>query len=231
VLLIVTVVLAALAWRARPQARPVVLLAVLLPVALSVAYIAVLTPGAASQARYFSIALPHVALLPVLAWPYLKVRPVLVGGAAVLVAAAIINTTLAISDADTPSATTLDGRRPVVMDNLARGVLLRILWDAPPSTPVYAADQQTLLSTTDRWLHCEEPSPCHERAVTLATQVQYEATAEGQVQILTVAADVRDVTPEPSLDDLAQRYLLSAPTTGSVAGSTSLAAGVIHAGR
>lgn len=229
VVLIATVVLAALAWRARPQARPVILLAVFVPVALSAAYIAVLTPGAASQARYFSIALPHVALLPVLAWPYLKVRPVMFAAAAVFAAAAIINTTQAISEANTPPATTIDGSRPVVMDNLARGVLLRILWDAPPSTPVYAADQQTLLSTTDRWLFCEDPSPCHDRAVTLATQVQYEATAEGQLDILNAAADVREVTPEPSLDDLAQRYLLSAPT-GSVAGASSVA-GAIHDGR
>ena len=227
--LIVTAVLAVLAWRARPQARPVIAVAVVVPVALSAAYVAVLTPGAASQARYFALALPHVALLPVLAWPYLKARPVLFVAAAVLVAATVINTMLAVSEASTPPATTLDGDRPVVMDNLARGVLLRILWDAPPSTPVYAADQRTLLSTTDRWLHCEDPSPCHERPLTLATQVQYEATAEGQIQILDAAADVRVVTPEPSLDDLAQRYLLSAPT-GSVAG-TSSATGVIHAGR
>jgi hypothetical protein len=229
VVLIATAVLAVLAWRARPQARPVVALAVVVPLALSAAYIAVVTPGAASQARYFSIALPHVALLPVLAWPYLKVKPVLFVAAAAFVAAVVINTTLAISEAGTPPATVLDGDRPVVMDNLARGVLLRILWDAPPQTPVYAADQQTLLNTTDRWLRCTQPSPCHQREVTLATQVQYEATELGQLQILSAAEEVRDVTPEPPLDDVAQRYRLSAPTTGAVAG-TSSAAGVIHTG-
>jgi hypothetical protein len=230
VVLIATVLLAVLAWRARPQARPVVVLAVLVPVALSAAYIAVLTPGAAIDARYFSIALPHVALLPVLAWRYLRVRPVLFVAATVVVAAMVINTTVAIDEAAPPPATTLDGSRPVVMDNLARGILLRILWDTPPATPVYAADQQTLLSTTDRWLRCEDPSPCHEREVTLATQVQYEATAMGQTLILNAADDVREVTREPSLDDLAERYRLSAPTAGAVAGVAS-GAGVIHAGR
>jgi hypothetical protein len=216
-LLIITALLAVLAWRARPAARPLVWLAVWVPAALSAAYVAVLSPGAASQARYFSIALPYVALLPVLAWPYVRVRPLPAIAAAVFVAAAVSNVALATRATDTPLPATLDAERPVVIDNLARGVLLRMLWDAPPSTPVYAASQETLLHTTDRWLYCSEPSPCHQRALTLATQVQYDATTSGQAQILDAAADVRDVTPEPALDDLAERYRLSAPTTGAVA--------------
>jgi hypothetical protein len=228
-MLVVTALLALLAWRARPAARPLIWLAVWGPVMLSAAYVAVLTPGAASQARYFSIALPHVALLPVLAWPYLRIRPLPALAAAVFVAAAVANVALATRAADTPPAATLDAGRPVVIDNLARGVLLRILWDAPSATPVYAASQDTLLSTTDRWLRCAEPSPCHEQALTLATQVQYEATRSGQAQILDAASDVRDVIPEPALDDLAKRYRLSAPTTGAVA-RVRVGDGDIHAG-
>jgi hypothetical protein len=227
--LLVTALLAVLAWRARPEARPEIWLAMWVPVVLSAAYIAVLSPGAASQARYFAIALPHVALLPVLAWSYLRIRPVLVIAAAVFVAAAGANIARAADRAGTPPPARLDASRPVVVDNLARGVLLRIMWDAPPSLPVYAADQETLLDTTDRWLRCAEPSPCRGRALTLATQVQYDATESGQTEILAAAEDVRDVTPEPALDDLAERYRLSAPT-GAIAAVTSSGAGAIHAG-
>ena len=255
-LLIGTALLAVLAWRARPEARPEIWLAVWIPVVLSAAYIAVLSPGAASQARYFAIALPHVALLPVLAWPALRapvlripvsrvpvlrarqrhdddggapataaaarqVRPALVIAAAVFVVAVGANLVRAVDAAGTSPPARLDAGRPVVVDNLARGVLLRIMWDAPPSLPVYAADQQTLMETTDRWLRCAVPSPCNGRPLTLATQVQYDATRAGQEEILAAAADVRDVTPEPALDDLAERYRLSAPTGAIAAGTSS----------
>lgn len=231
-LLVATLVLAVLAWRARPAARPLIWLAVWVPAMLSVAYVAVLSPGAASEARYFSIALPYVALLPALAWPVLRARPLLALTAGVVVAAAGVNLALALRAVDPPAPATLDDDAPVVMDNLARGVLLRLLWDAPPSAPVYAADQQTLLETTDRWLVCDEPSPCHRRTVTLATQVQYDATAAGQREILRVAAEVRDVRPDAPVDDLAERYRLSAPIAGAGSGSavSTSRAGAIQAG-
>jgi hypothetical protein len=206
-----TVVLAVLAWRVRPDARPVVWLAVWVPGVLCAAYVAVLTPGAAIEARYFSIALPYLTLLPVLAWPYLRVRAVAATAVGVFVAAGIVSTTLAVRAANEPPPATLADGRPVAIDNLARGVLLRILWDTPPSTPVYAADQETLLETTERWLDCDRPSPCHDRAVTFATQPQYDATTQGQLALLDAAAQVRHVTPEPALDDVAMRYRLSAP--------------------
>lgn len=214
VVLIVTAMLAVLAWRVRPNARPVIWVAVWVPAVLAAMYVAVLSPGAASEARYFSIALPYVAFLPVLAWPYVRVPPVAVLAVGVLAVAAVANVTLAARAADT-SPMVLTGDRPVVLDNLARGVLLRIVWDLPASTPVYAADHPTLLRTTDRWLECTEPSPCRNRAVTLASQVQYDATAVGQQQVLNAAADVRIVTREPPLDEVAERYRLSAPMAGA----------------
>lgn len=214
-LLIVTAVLAVLAWRAAPEARPIVVVAVWVPAVLAAFYVGVRSPGAASQARYFSVALPYVAFLPVLAWPALRAwRPVPALATAALVAAAVVNITAATGAIDTRPPATLDGDRPVVLDNLARGVLLRILWDAPPDTPVYAADQATLLATTDRWLACTRPSPCNGQPLTLATQVQYDATEVGQLRVLAVADEVRAVTREPSLDGLAERYRLSAPSSG-----------------
>ena len=218
VLLLVTAVIAVLAWRARPRARPVVWLAVWIPVAMAAAFLATISPGPAWQARHFSFALPFVAFLPVAAWPYVRARPVAVLAAAVFLAAAAVNVTAFVRGAQVPPAATLDGPQPVVLDNLARGVLLRILWDAPPDLPVYAADQPTLLATTDRWLRCDAPLPCHARPVVLATQVQYDATAAGQAALLTAARTVRRVVPAPALGPIAagyrtmaDRYRLSAP--------------------
>jgi hypothetical protein len=211
-----TLVLAVLAWRIRPAARPLIWLAVWVSAVLDAAFVAVMTPGAAHEARYFSIALPYLALLPAMAWPYLRVRTVLTIAVAAFVAAGVVNATAATRAANPPPPARLADGRPVVLDNLARGVLLRILWDAPSTIPVYAADQERLLETTERWLDCDVPSPCHDRAVTFATQVQYEATEEGQRELLEAAAQVRRVTAEPALDDLAMRYRLSAPIAGSV---------------
>jgi 4-amino-4-deoxy-L-arabinose transferase-like glycosyltransferase len=235
VLLVAAAVLAVLAWRARPPARPLVFLAVWLPTTLALAFLAAVSPGAAWQARYFSIALPFVAFLPAAAWPALRVRvagvrPVAAIAVAVFVAAAVVNTSAFATAANAPPAETLDGPDPAVLDNLARGVLLRILWDAPADLPVYAADQATLLATTDRWLRCPTDLPCHARPVTLATQVQYEATAAGQQAVLSAAREVRRVSPAPAIDAISERYRLSAPTT--VASSTAVdePAGAVHAG-
>ncbi len=216
-LLLVAVALALVAWFARPAARPIVWLAVWIPAFLSVAYLAAVSPGASYQARYFSIALPWLAFLPAAAWPVLRARPaVVVAAALAFTAAAVVNLGAFVDAADEPPAVTLDGPRPAVLDNLARGVLLRILWDAPPDLPVYAADQATLLATTDRWLRCDPGLPCHDRPIVLTTQVQYDATASRQAAILDAAREVRDVTPAPRIGVIAERYDLSAPT-GEVA--------------
>lgn len=211
-LLVLVVVLAVLAWRTHPGARPIVWLALWVPAAMAVAFLAAVSPGAAWQARYFSIALPWIAFLPALAWPVLRARPVAVAAAAVFVAAAVVNTAAFVRAANAPPATTLDGPQPAVLDNLARGVLLRILWDAPPDLAVYAADQPTLLATTDRWLRCAPSLPCHERPLMLATQVQYEATEGGQRAVLEAASEVRRVVQVAGIDAIAERYRLSAPT-------------------
>ena len=226
----VAVVLAALAWRARPGARPLVWLAVWVPGVMSVAYLAALSPGAAYEPRYFSIALPYLAFLPVLAWPYLKARPVAVVAAAMFVTAAIVNVVSLAEVARRPPAVTLEGPQPVVLDNLARGVLLRILWDAPPQLPVFAADQLTLLRTTSRWLRCAEELPCHKRPLVLATQVQYEATAAGRTAILREAAEVRKVTVAPAIDEIADRYRLSAPIAATARRSSLSSVALIHNG-
>jgi hypothetical protein len=211
--LVIAAALAVVAWFARPRARPIVWLAVWLPACFSAAYLAAISPGASYQARYFSLALPWLAFLPVAAWPILRRRPlVAVAAALAFTVAAVVNLGAFLDAADEPPATTLDGPRPAVLDNLARGVLLRILWDAPPELPVYAADQSTLLATTDRWLRCAEGSPCADRPIVLTTQVQYDATASGQRALLDAAREVREVTPAPDIGLIAERYDLSTPT-------------------
>lgn len=211
VLLAATIAIAVLAWRERPAARPIVWLAVWVPGVTAVAYLAAVSPSAAYRAQYFSIAMPWVAFLPVLAWPHLRPPPVRTTVAAVVAIAALVNVTAFARLAAAPPATILEGPQPAVLDNLARGVLLRILWDAPPSLPVFAADQATLLATTDRWLRCDTQLPCHARPVVLTTQVQYEATADGQRELLAAAGRVRRVSPAPDIGDIAERYKLSAP--------------------
>ena len=230
-LLVATAAVAVLAWRARPQARPVIWLAVWMPAAMVVAFLAAVSPGAAWQARYFSIALPFVAFLPVAAWPYLRVRPVALIAVATFFAAAAVNVAAFARAAQAPPAATLDGPQPAVLDNLARGVLLRILWDAPPDLPVFAADQQTLLATTDLWLRCDPALPCHARPVVLATQVQYDATEAGQDALLDAAREVRRVSPAPAIDTIAERYRLSVPTAvASGTASSVRAAGSTQSG-
>jgi hypothetical protein len=232
--LTVTAVLAVLAWRVRTRARPVVWIAVWVPAVLAVLYVSGTSPAAASEARYFSIVLPYVVFLPVLAWPYLRIRPVAALAAGVFVVAAVANVTHALREDDTAPTTPLTGDRPVVLDNLARGVLLRMVWDLPPATPVYAADQATLLRTTDHWLECTQPSPCRDRAVTFASQPTYEATAVGQERILAVADEVRSVTVEPPVDEMTTRYRLSAPIAGVGSSTTgrlgAARTGSIHSG-
>lgn len=229
-LLVATAAIAVLAWRARPEARPVIWLAVWMPAAMVAAFVAAVSPGAAWQARYFSIALPFVAFLPFAAWPFLRVRPVAVLAVAAFCAAAVVNVVAFARAADAPPAATLDGPQPAVLDNLARGVLLRILWDAPPDLPVYAADQHTLLATTDRWLRCAPPLPCHGRPVMLTTQVQYDATEAGQAALLAAARKVRRVVPAPAIDTIAERYRLSAPTAVASGTGSSGAAGPSQSG-
>lgn len=224
--LIAAAVLAVLAWRATPAARPIVWLAIWLPVAMGAAYLAALSPGAAYEARYFSIALPWIAFLPVAAWSTLRVRPALLAATAVFAVAAMLNVSAGVRAATEPPVATLDGPQPVVLDNMARGVLLRILWDAPSDLPVYAADQSTLLATTDRWLRCDDRLPCHRRPVTLATQVQYQATQRGQQALLDAARRVRRVSPERGIGTIAERYWLSEPSTaGAGTGASATAAG------
>lgn len=230
VLLAVGAVTAVVAWRAQASTRPVVWLAVWTPAVVAGTYLAAVSPGAAYEARYFSVALPWVAFLPVLAWRQLRAAPVAVVGIALFITAAVVNLSAFTRAADAPPAVTLDGPQPVVLDNLARGVLLRILWDAPPGLPVYAADQPTLLATTDRWLRCDGQLPCDGRPVMLATQVQYDATAEGQAAILDAAREVRRVSPAPDIDAIAERYRLSAPTAAGRASSVAAVGAASHAG-
>lgn len=226
VVLTAVAVMAVLAWRARPAVRPIVWLAIWLPSAMAVAYLAALSPGAAYEARYFSIALPWVAFLPVAAWSSLRLRPAVVAATAVFAVAAVVNVSAWVRAASEPPVATLQGPQPAVLDNLARGVLLRVLWDAPPTLPVYAADQPTLLATTDRWLRCDATLPCHREPLTLATQVQYQATERGQQALLDAARRVRQVLPGPAIGAIAERYRLSAPSTLS----TSNDSGVSSAG-
>lgn len=176
---------------------------------LVAAYLAALSPAGAYQARYFTIALPFLAFLPVLAvWSLRHQRAVAVAAAVLAAVVVSANGAWLLRQAGQPPAQTLTGQSPVVVDNLARGVLLRVLWDAPADTRVYAADQKTLLLTQSRWLDCDD-GPCAETPVVYVTRAEYEATERGRSAILAEAAQTRRVTRIEDVGDVAERYWLT----------------------
>lgn len=196
-------------WLRRGPGAVVVWLAVWTSGVLLASYLAAVSAGAAHEPRYFTIALPFVVFLPMLAWwRTCHVRAITV--AAGILAAALVSANGAfwLHQARQPPAETVSTRYPVVIDNLARGVLLRILWDAPSRMQVYAADQPTLLATESRRLDCEV-GPCASTPVVHVSQVQYETTEEGRAAILEQAEETRHVTRIDDIDDIADRYWLT----------------------
>ena len=116
-------------------------------------YLLFVSPGSAMDAKHLSAVWPFAAFLPVLALGRLPRRAraaVAVPFAVALVGAGSVAALDAPHGADGGPAE-LERTRGVVLDNVARGVLPRVVWRAPDRAQVLAADQRRLLARPETW--------------------------------------------------------------------------------
>lgn len=118
-------------------------------------YLLFVSHGLAMTPKYLAAAWPFMAFVPVLAAARLPSRGRLAVGAvgcALLsafgaLAAARINT-----DGEPPAPGAVVTRADsVVVDNVARGIFPRVVWELPPNARVFAAEQRRLLADPGRW--------------------------------------------------------------------------------
>ena len=123
-------------------------------------YLTFVSPGSAMDFKHLSSVWPFAAFVPVLAlagwgtWSRARVAIAAGGGAALVAAGAV-----AVLGSPAPGvmapegpATALERADVVLLDNVARGVLPRVLWRVPDRARVFAAHQQHLLDDPDAWL-------------------------------------------------------------------------------
>jgi hypothetical protein len=161
-LLALAVLVAATSWSCLRSGRDPVaalprgampLLFVWLALAHAALYLVFVSPGSAMDAKHLSAVWPFAAFVPVLVFERLPRRAR--AAAAVPFAVALVGAgTVAALDAPhgadgRPAA--LERARGVVLDNVARGVLPRVVWRVPDRAPVLAADQRRLLAQPEIW--------------------------------------------------------------------------------
>ena len=116
-------------------------------------FLSFVSPGGAMGFKHLSVVWPFAAFLPVLAIGALPRRirmPVAAIGGVLLVAA---GTVAALGRFPAPGARpALERADTVLLDNVARGVLPRVVWRLPDDTRVFAADQRHLLANPESWL-------------------------------------------------------------------------------
>lgn len=78
--------------------------------------------------------------------------------------------------------------RNVVVDNVARGVLPRIVWSLPDEVPVFAAPQDHLLTHPEQW------QPRLGAGSVYVSDLAYGGTVERQARILELLAEVGEPT-------------------------------------
>ncbi|HLL86247.1 MAG TPA: glycosyltransferase family 39 protein [Thermoleophilaceae bacterium] len=144
---------------ARPgDGRAMVLVFVWLTAANAALFLAFVSPSSAMDFKHVSTLWPFAAFVPVLAVGRVPRRartPVAIAGAAALAAAGSV-AALGQGPGAGP-APALERARGVVLDNVARGVLLRVVWRVPDAARVFAAQQHRLLDRPDAWLPELEP--------------------------------------------------------------------------
>jgi hypothetical protein len=118
-----------------------------------VLFLSFVTPGGAMAFKHLSAVWPFAAFVPVLALEALFRRaraPTAAAGGVALAAAGAIAVLGHLPRSETPPA--LERARGVVLDNVARGVLPRVVWRLPDEARVFAADQRHLLEHPTAWL-------------------------------------------------------------------------------
>ena len=141
--------------RAAERLSPVAMALVFtgLATAHAVLFLSFLSPGGAMGFKHLSVLWPFAAFVPVLAIGALPQRARLPAGAVggALLAAAGAAAALGHHPPRGP-APALERADAVLIDNVARGVLPRIVWRLPDGTRVFAADQRRLLTDRRDWL-------------------------------------------------------------------------------
>lgn len=124
-----------------------------LAAAHAVLFLSFLSPGAAMDFKHLSAVWPFAAFVPVLAIGALprraRVPAGVVGGTLLAAAGAIAALGHYPASGPTPALERADA---VLIDNVARGVLPRVVWRLRDDTRVFAADQRHLLAHRRDWL-------------------------------------------------------------------------------
>jgi hypothetical protein len=119
----------------------------------AVLFLSFLSPGAAMDFKHLSAVWPFAAFVPVLAIGALprraRVPAGVVGGTLLAAAGAIAALGHYPASGPTPALERADA---VLIDNVARGVLPRVVWRLSDDTRVFAADQRHLLAHRRDWL-------------------------------------------------------------------------------
>ena len=145
-------------WRSEPavrwEERAVVLVFAWLFAANAALFLLFVSPASAMDVKHMSTVWPVAAFGPVLAVVRVPRRaraPVAIACAAALTAAGAV-AALGATARPPGLPPTLERAHALVLDNVARGVLPRVVWRVPDRTRVFAADQRHLMAHPDAWL-------------------------------------------------------------------------------
>jgi hypothetical protein len=115
-------------------------------------YLAFISPQHAMRPKYLSMVWPFLAFLPVFmirSWPRFKIHLMMF----FFVCPALLTTAAFIDlGRERPRSLSLDRADRVLIDNLARGILPRIIIHIPDDTPIFVAPQSTLVDRPQDWL-------------------------------------------------------------------------------
>ena len=141
--------------RNRRVAAAMPLVFVWLAAAHAALFLTFVSPGSGMDFKHLSAVWPFAAFVPVLALGSLPARvrlPLGAAGAAALATAATIASLGQFPASGQTPPPHLERSRRVVLDNVARGVLPRIVWPLRDDAPVFAAHQRHLLGHRGAWL-------------------------------------------------------------------------------
>ncbi len=140
---------------ARTGAAAMPLVFVWLAAAQAALFLTFMSPGSGMDFKHLSALWPFAAFVPILALGGLPGRVRFPLGAAGATALATAATIAALGQFPAPGQTPprqLERSERLVLDNVARGVLPRIVWRLPDDARVFAAHQRHLLEHQEEWL-------------------------------------------------------------------------------
>jgi Dolichyl-phosphate-mannose-protein mannosyltransferase len=174
-------------------------------------FLAFISPGGAMASKHLSAVWPFAAFVPVLALEALPRRvraPAAVAGGAALAAAGAI--ALLGQPPRTAPAPALERARGVVLDNVARGVLPRVVWRLPDDARVYAADQRHLLERPGEWVPELERGDLYVGGLP-ASDPRYGNSAERGRRVAAAIGRHHRLVPVPEPFERARVYWIGDP--------------------